>query len=338
MNNLPLFFIFLIFLISAIATWMAGVILARTTDVVDNRFKIGDAFGGLVFLGVAGSLPEIAIVISASLNGHIPVIIGNLIGGLSIQTLLIAFFDCTTRIKKPISYLAGSMVLSMEILFAIFLVLLVVLGSFIPEKINIFQINPMSILIFLSWFGGLFFIGKLKGKNESRSCRTMTKKHDFYLKKSNFWVISLFLLVSAVILIAGFFLEKSGILIASSLGINSGIFAATVLALISALPEISTGFELVLIEDNQLAISDVMGGNAFMLTLFLVAEIIMKKPVLSYAGIYDALLAILAVLMMGIYSFSLIKRSTKSLFNMGIDSVMVVVLYFAGTFFLMALK
>lgn len=338
MNNLPLLFVFLIFLISAVATWIAGVVLAKTTDVIDYRFKIGDALGGLIFLGIAGSLPEIAIVISASINGHIPVIIGNLIGGLSIQTLLIAFFDCATKIKKPISYLAGSLVVSVEILFAIFLVMLVVLGSFVPEKINILQINPFSILIFFGWFMGLFIINKLRKKDENRCVKKMTKKHDFYVKKSNISVIFLFSLASIIILIAGFFLEQSGTLIASSLNINSGIFAATVLALISALPEISTGFESILIEDNQLAISDVMGGNAFMLTLFLLAEIIIRKPVLSYATVYDALLAVLSVLMMGIYSFSFAKKSTKSFFNIGIDSVIVIILYIIGISFLTYLK
>lgn len=338
MGNLPPILIFIIFLISAAATWSAGTILAKTTDVIDYRFKIGDALGGLIFLGIAGSLPEIAIVISASIYGRIPVIIGNLIGGLSIQTLLIVFFDYATKIKKPISYLAGSFVLSIEVLFVIFLVLLVILGSFIPEKITFFQINPISILIFLGWFLGLFIINRLRKKDENKRVKKMTQKHDFYLKKSNGYVIFLFFVASIITLVAGFFLEQSGTLIATNLGINSGIFAATILALISALPEISTGLESILIGDHQLAVSDVMGGNAFMLTLFLMAELIIRKPVLSYATIYDALLAVLAVLMMGVYSISFLKKPTKSYFNLGVDSIIVIILYFVGIFLLMYLK
>ena len=89
MGGLSLTLLLAMFVGSGVVTWMAGVALTKATDSLDTRFRIGDAIGGLVLLGIAGSLPEIAVVGSAAKNGHMPVIIGTLIGGLSIQTLLL---------------------------------------------------------------------------------------------------------------------------------------------------------------------------------------------------------------------------------------------------------
>jgi len=52
------------------------------------------------------------------------------------------------------------------------------------------------------------------------------------------------------------------------------VFGATVLALASALPEISSGIEAVRLGDHQLAMGDIFGGNAFQLCLFVVADLV----------------------------------------------------------------
>ncbi|MCX6910394.1 MAG: sodium:calcium antiporter, partial [Verrucomicrobia bacterium] len=81
METIPLALLAIVFVGAGAVTWGAGIVLTKTTDAIDHRFNIGDALGGLILLGVAGSLPEIAVVYSAAVHGHVPVIIGTLIGG-----------------------------------------------------------------------------------------------------------------------------------------------------------------------------------------------------------------------------------------------------------------
>ena len=50
---------------------------------LDRRLGIGDALGGMVLLAIAGSLPELAVTISAAESGHLGLAAGNLIGGIS---------------------------------------------------------------------------------------------------------------------------------------------------------------------------------------------------------------------------------------------------------------
>jgi cation:H+ antiporter len=78
-----------VFAAAGIATWIAGLYLSKATDVLDERFKLGDAVGGMLLLGLAGSLPELAIASSAALSGHLALATGNLLGGIAMQTLVL---------------------------------------------------------------------------------------------------------------------------------------------------------------------------------------------------------------------------------------------------------
>jgi len=131
-------------------------------------------------------------------------------------------------------------------------------------------------------------------------------------------------------LAAGVVLEQSGTALAGRIGISAGLFAATAIALVTSLPEISTGLESIFIGDNHLAVSDIMGGNAFMLVVFLFADVVAGKPVLSYAQHSDMFLAFLALAMMAVYAFSFIKKPQRRYFRLGWDSILQIFIYVGG--------
>ncbi len=342
MDAMSLLLLIVMFVGSGAVTWLAGVALTKTTDTLDHRFKIGDAIGGLVLLGVAGSLPEIAVVYSAALHGHIPVILGTLIGGLSIQTLIVVLFDAASGRERPLSYLAGSVMLSFETLFALAITAITLLAIFVPARLSVFHINPLSAGILIAWVVGLLLINKARKVprfNETAEDAAPGRKHHerrhqkpqtFFAGKSTLHVILVFLGASAITLVAGWLLEESGNAIAGKLGIGTGIFAATFIAFATSIPEISTGLESILIGDNHLAVSDIMGGNAFMLVLFLFADLVARKPVLCSAVRADVAFGLLGVAMMGVYVVSFIRRPGKCYFRLGVDSILALLLYVAG--------
>ncbi len=346
MEGMNIIFLIIIFVAASAVTWFAGIALTKTTDSLDTRFKLGDALGGLILLGIAGSLPELAIVSSAAIRGDIPVIIGNLLGGIAFQTLVIVIFDFAIKGKKPLSYLAGSVELLFEALFAIVLTLLAVAGAFVPAAKSFLHLNPFSIIIVIAWVAGLFIINKARenprlavsvedaAPGRSRRERRKTENHPFYAKKSTLHVVLIFAAASIATLAAGVLLEESGVAIANHFGIGTGIFAATALALVTSLPEISTGLESIFIGDNHLAISDILGGNAFMLVIFLIADILAKKPVLSYADHQTIFLGDLGVALMAIYGVAFIFKLKKRHLRLGWDSVLEILVYAAGIFLL----
>jgi cation:H+ antiporter len=347
---LPLGLLAIVFAGAGAVTWGAGIVLTKATDAIDHRFNIGDALGGLILLGVAGSLPEIAVVYSAALHGHVPVIIGTLIGGISIQTLLLVLFDAASGRERPLSYLAGSVMLCLETLFAIVIAILGIAGTFVPSRVSVAGLSPFSIAILLAWVLGLLVINqarKVPRYNQTEEDaepgrkhheRRKAKPHVFYAGKSTLHVILVFAGASAVTLVAGWLLEESGNAIATGLGIGSGLFAATFIALATSIPEISTGLESIVIGDNHLAISDIVGGNAFMLVLFLLGDAVARRPVLSDAGHQDLMFGLLGLAMMSVYAVSFIVRPKRCYCRLGVDSILALLLYIAGCVALARLK
>lgn len=356
MGGLPLMLLFALFVGSGAVTWFAGVNLTKATDSLDTRWKLGDAIGGLVLLGIAGSLPEIAVVGAAGYYAHIApagsadsanhlgIIIGTLIGGLSIQTLLLVLFDFASGRKRPLSYLAGSVMLTLETLFAVVITLIAIAATLVPAKMSFHNVNPLSAGLLIMWVIGLLLINKARGikrfnltaeesaPGRKHHQRRKVENHPFYAGKSTLHVVLIFLGASALTLVAGYLLEESGNAIADKLHIGSGIFAATFIALATSIPEISTGLESIIIGDNHLAVSDIMGGNAFMVVLFLLGDLVAKKPVLSCCqrGDNAMFLGIWAVVMMSVYMISFLLRPKKCFFRLGIDSILALLLYAGG--------
>ena len=118
MGSLPLWLLLVIFPAAAAVIWVAGIELSRPTDVIDARFHLGSAFGGLIVLAVATNLPEIAITVSAALAGNLDVAVGNILGGIAIQTVvLVGPGRCSGSAApdvKPLTYRAASLTLVLE--------------------------------------------------------------------------------------------------------------------------------------------------------------------------------------------------------------------------------
>jgi cation:H+ antiporter len=93
MNSLPLAVLLAIFLAAGAAVWAAGIKLSAATDVLDTRLGLGEAFGGLILLAIVTNLPEIAIVASAALAHDPGIAVGNILGGIAIQTVVLVILD-----------------------------------------------------------------------------------------------------------------------------------------------------------------------------------------------------------------------------------------------------
>jgi cation:H+ antiporter len=341
----------LIFVAGSAATWLAGILLSKTTDALDSRWGLGDDLGGLILLSVAGSLPELAITISAAASGNLGLAAGNLVGGIAIQTMVLLLCDYAVGPARPLTYLVGRLTPVLEALLVIILVAEVEMGALLKPSTAIGGVvSPASVGIVVIWLVGLFLINRaskdprwkvtMPGSSPGRRRRERRKPeqpHPF-ASFSTTRVALLFGLASLVTLCAGVALEESGNELANRLGINGVIFGATVLAGATALPEISSGIAAVRLGDHALAMGDIFGGNAFQVCLFLVADLVAGKPVLpAAAGNLNAWLGALGVALTAIYGFGVIGRPEHTHARLGPDSLLALVLFglgIAGLFFI----
>lgn len=331
-----------IFIAGSAATWVAGIYLSRTTDVLDERWKLGEAFGGMVLLAITGSLPELAITVTAALQHRLDIAAGNLLGGIAVQTGVLIICDYFVTEKKPLSYLVGSLVPVVEAALVVGLTSLALLGALLPPSDVMLRMSPASIAIVAVWLFGMFVIKRVRdtpkwsvdmpGSRPGRPHRRVhheTRVHPYH-DMSTWKVVAIFAAGSVVTLVAGVALVQSGTALANTYGIGGVIFGATVLSIASALPEISTGIEAARLGDNQLVMGDIFGGNAFQVTLFVVADLIAGKAALASAGAQNSWLAGLGIVVTMVYATSIIVRPEKNYFRIGLDSIIVLVLLIIG--------
>ena len=331
-----------VFVAGAIAIWVAGTSLSKATDVIDRRFNLGEALGGMILLSIAGTLPEIAITVSAAANGNLGLAAGNLIGGIAVQTMVLVLCDAAASRRQSLSYLVGSLVPVLEALLVVLVVSIVMMGALLPESTSIGPVSPASLAIVVAWLAGLFALnrvrkspawkvempGSVPGRPHRRQVHPDEKPTP--ITKSTSRALIAFGIGCLITLVAGVILEVAGNDLANRAKINGVIFGATVLSVASALPEISSGIAAVRLGDNELAVSDIFGGNSFQLCLFLVADLIAGKAILPQAGNLDAWLAALGIALTVIYAFGVIMRHENCVLRLGRDSILALVVFGLG--------
>ena len=345
LNSLSLPILILIFVGAAAAVWIAGIRLSNTTDVLSDRLGLGQALGGLILLTIATNLPEIAITASASLSQNIGIAIGNILGGIAIQTVVLVVLDVFgVRGREPLTYRAASLMLVLEGVLLMAILTVTVMGTQLPSSLIVAHVSPAALLIAALWVVGLWLISKARsglpwqeegdapgGQEEPHGIAKTKKQQDAKDKGVSTTRTAIVFAVAAVVtLVAGVVLEESGNGIAGDIGMNGVLFGSTFLAASTALPEVSTGLASVKLGDYKLAFSDIFGGNSFLPVLFLLASLLSGLAPLPQAQKTDIYLTGLGALLTAIYLYGLIFRPRLRILRMGIDSLLVLILYGIG--------
>ena len=349
--TLPLWASLLAFCLCAGAIWVAGIFLSNYTDVLSDRLHLGVALGGLILLAVATNLPEIAITITAALNGHLDVAVSNILGGIAIQTVVLVALDgFGVRVRRPLTYQAASLRLVLEGAVVVAVLAVVVMGAQLPRTAIAFRLTPDVIAIAAVWVAGLVLTqraAKLPWQNNGNAPESQPEPRGHSALKraagattrgvSTRKALGVFGAAALVTLVAGALLEESGVQAADHVGLSGVLFGATVLAAATSLPELSTGLTAVRSADYQLAFGDIFGGNAFLPVLLLLATVISGKAVLPNSHNSDIYLTALGALLTIIYMAGLVFRPARQHARLGLDSIAVVSVYVLGVIGLAAL-
>jgi cation:H+ antiporter len=351
--HLPLLVCIVIFLGSAAAIWVAGVVLSNNTDVLSHRLGLGSALGGLVLLAVATNLPEIAITVAASLSGEVDIAVSNILGGIAIQTVVLVALDAFgVRVRRPLTYQAASLPLVLEGAVVVAVLVAVVMGAQLPADLVAFRLSPDVVGIALLWTAGLVLTQRAAhrlpwqdkgqppdGQPEPRG-HSARKRAEAATNRgvSTARAAVVFGAAALATLVAGALLEESGSQAAGRVGLSGVLFGATVLAAATALPELSTGITAVRSGDYQLAFGDIFGGNAFLPVLFLLATLLSGRAILPHAHASDLYLTALGALLTVVYMTGLLFRPAKEHARLGLDSIAVLALYVIGVVGLVSLS
>jgi cation:H+ antiporter len=125
------------------------------------RLHLGAAIGGVILLAVATNLPEIAITVSAASSGEVSVAVGNILGGIAIQTVVLVVLDgAGVRPRAPLTYLAASLVLVLEGALVVAVLVVTVAGTQLPADLELARLTPAPVLIAVLWVAGLLVVNR----------------------------------------------------------------------------------------------------------------------------------------------------------------------------------
>ncbi|WP_374690652.1 sodium:calcium antiporter [Accumulibacter sp.] len=344
MEKLGIPALLLVFAGAAVATWIAGVWLAKATDVLDDRFGLGETIGGMVLLSITGALPELAITISAVSSGHLDIAAGNLIGGVAMQTLVLVIADRFVSGPRPLSTASASLLPALEGVLVICVVGITVMSGLLPATAAVGPLGAGSIAIFVVWLVGMLALARCRDRKDmdlvvaappaappATPAADRPGKRNVLEEASTARNMMIFVAASVVTLAAGVVLEQSGDRLADLMGINGVLFGATVLAFASALPEISTAVTGVQMKSYTLVFGDIFGGNAFQLILFVLADLLAGQPVLTHEGRANAWIGMIGLVMTAVYVAGILLRHPRRYWGLGADSWAALLIYVLGT-------
>lgn len=340
--NNPLWLNSLLFALAAAGVWLSGAKLSAYVDLIADRTGIGKAFAGALLLGGATSLPELATTITASLSGAAELAGNNLFGGVVMQIAVLAGVDAVLLRGRALTLFSPKAALLMHGVFLIFLLAFAIAAVSSGEVVSFANVGLWPVLLAGTYVLGLWLIYHYEGQprwepagdieQPPESARDLKDAHQ--RRFSDVSTMKLFLRFAAAatgVLVAGFLVARSGESIAEQTGLGQSFVGATLVAVATSLPEVSTTWSAVRFGAYSMAAANILGTNSLEVALFLPADIAYREgPIMEALDPMASFLGALGVMVTSVYLWGILERRDRTLFGMGHDSAVVLVLYLLG--------
>lgn len=332
----------LIFAIGAAAVWYAGTKLSAHVDLFADRTGLGKAFAGALLLGGATSLPEIATTLTAASSGAAKLAGTNLLGGVVMQLAVLALVDALLMRGKALTFFSPQ---SSLLMIGVMLIALIALASAAVSSGELHSIGGIGlwpVLLFAAYLISLWVVHQHEQRSRwepsgelAEAPKSARDLKDAQMRKyrdtSTAALAGYFSFACAGVLTGGFFVARTGEALAEQTGLGQNIVGATLVALATSLPEVSTTWGAVRFGAYSMAAANILGTNSLEIALFLPADLAYRD-----GAVIDALdpsagfLAAIGIVLTSLYLWGILERRDRTAFGMGWDSSAVLLVYVLG--------
>jgi cation:H+ antiporter len=291
---------FIIIPLSLFLLYIGGEGVLKGVLVIARKFKLSNILVSAVIIGFGTSLAELTVSVEAVLIGSPDIALGNIIGSNIANILLVT---AIAALITPI--MLKNLEINRDILVMIVASLLLLFFKFI-DWLNFYS-GVIFLLILFSYISYSYFQDQ-KGNGEKEE----NLENLSLIKAIIYSVIGL-----AILILGGWLLVNSSIKIAQSYGISEAVIGLTIVAVGTAIPELTTTIIASIKKHNDLVIGNILGSNIFnilgILGVTLLIENIPVTDEMMKKGIWEMIAATLF--------FIIILRFAKSISKL-IASVM----------------
>jgi cation:H+ antiporter len=138
--------------------------------------------------------------------------------------------------------------------------------------------------------------------------------------------------LSLVVLAAGWAVARTGEALAEQTGLGTNFVGATLVAIATSLPEISTTISAARNRNYDMAFGNIFGSNAFDVTLLVLVGALAGSGAMAATNSASAQFAAgLGILVTCVYLWGLLERQDRTILRVGWDSAAVLVMALGGT-------
>jgi cation:H+ antiporter len=327
-----------VFAVAAVVVWMAGTYLARLVDEIGNRTNLSQAFLGMVLLGVATSLPEVATTVSGAAIGNAQLVTGNLFGGVALQIAVLALVDLIA-VRGALTYVTPKPVLLFQGVMLILLLGIAIAGAAVGEPIAVGGLGLTPLVLAAGYIVTVRVTGTAKYLPRWRPVETgdhrimahQPSDEDSVADLPNATLYAWCAACGAAILAAGWTISMSGDALAQQTGLGASFVGVALVAASTSLPELSTTLAAVHRGRHEMAVSNILGTNCLEVALFLLADVAYREgPILAATDQSGLLAAAVGLVATSLLLLGLLERRNQTVARMGLDSLGVLITYGVG--------
>lgn len=334
--------------LAAIVVIVAATLLAGLCDRLADERGLGKAFVGMLLLATVTSLPEVVAGATSGAIGAVDMAFGAVYGSCSfnitiivIMNLVLAGGGSVLREARPAQLLSSS--------FGIVMITLSLLAVTTVAK---FASRPaiqqgVEIATCVGLVSAYLVCMRLIHRFEQRELRAGPLLERIPPSAAT---IPRIVLVALVTIAAAWWLTKTGDVLADHpvdlLGgraLGKTVVGLLLLAIATSLPEIAASVAAVRINNLDMALGNVFGSNMFNILVLPVTKLtayangdplLMSGP--DFSPNVNLLSGLLPVLLTAVAAAGIVYRTQRRVLRLGLDSVVLLILYCAGTAVILA--
>ena len=278
--------------ISLLLLYLGGEGALKGVLVIARKFKLSNILVSAVIIGFGTSLAELTVSVEAVLIGSPDIALGNIIGSNIANILLVT---AIAALISPI--MLKNLKINRDIFVMIVASLLLLFFKFI-DWLNVYS-GIIFLLILFSYILYSYFQDQKDNSKKEEDLENLS-----LIKAIIYSVVGLVTLI-----LGGWLLVNSSIKVAQSYGISEAVIGLTIVAVGTAIPELTTTLIASIKKHNDLIIGNILGSNIFnilgILGITLLIENIPVTDEMMKKGIWEMIAATLF--------FIIILRFAKSI-------------------------
>jgi cation:H+ antiporter len=302
------------FVASGAVVVLAGIVLARSSDVIAARTRLGRVWVGSIFLAAATSLPELSTDIAAVRIGAADLAAGDIFGSSMANMLILAGIAVRPGVEL---FRRAARDHALSAALAIVMNSVAALAILSGSNTTLLGLEPGSLLLLLAYIAGtrmLFrhsVVAQRAGVTTELAGAAATPPEARGRPRLSLrGAIARFLVAALMIVLAAPVFAHAAARLAQLTGITTSLIGTWLVGITTSLPELATSVAAIRMGAVDLAIGNLLGSNAFNAIVFVPLD-------LAYGGasLFDALsvvhvmTALVGILMTAVALGAIIYRS-----------------------------